>query len=141
MPADAAGNAQRLLLWRGIAVAVLAGKFEGALHATDAQHRLAAVGADQLHAFRAALADLEQAALAVDIDHRCPGKQADHPHLRSRQGRRRERGKSQGQQRTQHFLLLGEFHLRTATIQRPRPAVSDAPITAASWPSPRPVPA
>ncbi len=44
------------------------------LNAVDAQHRTAGIGAHHLDAARAGLADPDQLALPVDIDHRSARK-------------------------------------------------------------------
>ncbi len=53
----------------------------------DAQHSALAVRTDHLYATRSTLPNPHQLALAIDIEHRSAGKQADHLHLAGRQRR------------------------------------------------------
>ena len=76
-----AGNAGLALARRGEAGARLTTEAVGPLHTIHPEHRTAAVGADHLDAAGAGLADLDQLAQAVDIQHRRARKQAHHLHL------------------------------------------------------------
>jgi len=74
MAAGALGYAQLGLAWCGVGAAVFATQVVMTLNAVDAQHRTAAIGAHHLDAARAGLADPDQLALTVDIDHRSARK-------------------------------------------------------------------
>ena len=89
MSANALGDAQALPYRLGKTGTVFTTQWIGALDSLDTQHRALLVDADYLYPARTALADPHQLALAIDIEHRRTGKQANHLDLRGRPGRTR----------------------------------------------------
>jgi len=80
MAAGTLGHAQLGLARRRVGTAVFAAQVVVTFDAVDPQHRAAGIGTDHLNAARPGLPDLDQLALAVDVDHRRTGKQPDHLH-------------------------------------------------------------